>query len=298
MANGINPTTRQFSTPYLTIDEYKQAPSSIDYTNLVVNSTDPNVQDAELSNVIARASSWIDQYCNQVLGATTNTETQRSRMRSDGTIRIHPRYSPIVALTAFNYGVSPNQMVSFPDCSQAWIEDESLIIPYSTANLTYSSQGPLQFGLPAIPRAEIYCEYTYVNGYTSSLLASNASVGASSITVTDGTGITAGSELTIYDGLATENIVVDSSYAFGSTTVPLDSPLVFGHSSGVAVSALPPAVKQAAILATTAFLKVRGDGSMTMMSGSAVNYSSYDKPTHDNDLEIAKELLLPFRRIR
>ena len=58
MTNAYGLTTKLFSTPYLTLDEYKQAPTAIDYNNLVAASTDPSVQDAELANVIARASSF------------------------------------------------------------------------------------------------------------------------------------------------------------------------------------------------------------------------------------------------
>ena len=52
VADAINPTTHQFSTPYLTIQEYKNAPTAIDIDNLVFNSSDPDVQDSELANVI------------------------------------------------------------------------------------------------------------------------------------------------------------------------------------------------------------------------------------------------------
>jgi hypothetical protein len=79
VANAINPTTQQFSIPYLTTQEYRNAPTAIDIDNLVFNSQDPEAQDNELANVIARASSWVDTYCNQILGATYETETQRSR---------------------------------------------------------------------------------------------------------------------------------------------------------------------------------------------------------------------------
>jgi hypothetical protein len=65
VANAINPTTQQGSTSYLTNNEYRNAPTAIDIDNLVFNSTDPDVQESELANVISRASSWVDTYCNQ-----------------------------------------------------------------------------------------------------------------------------------------------------------------------------------------------------------------------------------------
>ena len=297
MTNAYGATTKLFSTPYLTIAEYKAAPTAIDYNNLVTDSSDPAAQDAELANNIARASSWVDTYCNQVLAATVETENQRARFSPDGYIKVHPRYNPIVALTAFSYGSQPNNLVAYPDCSQGWVEDQSIIMPW-TIGTTYSSAGPLQFGLPSSPRGQVFCQYTYVSGFANTSLSAGSSAGASSITVADGTGIVAGSRLTIFDGLFTETFTVASTYTFGSSTVPVVGTLVNAHLAGVAVSALPPAVKEATILATTAFLKVRGDYSMTMQVTSNVGQASPNMESLNSDLDLAKELLTPFRRVR
>jgi hypothetical protein len=76
MAVGI--TSNTFSeTPYITVAEYKNAPTSIDYDNLVVGGN-AQAQDAELSNVIRRASSFMDEYFNANLNATQYVETQRT----------------------------------------------------------------------------------------------------------------------------------------------------------------------------------------------------------------------------
>jgi hypothetical protein len=298
MANAYGNTTKLFSTPYLTIAEYKQAPTAIDYNNLVVDSADPSIQDAELANVIARASSWIDVTCGQVLAATTETEQQRARLRPDGMLAIHPRYNPVVAVTSLSFGITPNDLVAYPDPSQGWVEDQQFIFPYTAANISYSSQGPLQFGIPSVPRAIVYCNYTYVNGYANTLLDANANAAATTITVEDATGITANSYMTIYDGMNTETIVVASNHTYGNTTVALASPLKFSHLSGVSVSALPPAIKEAAILATTAFLKVRGDYSMTMQVTSQVGFAAENTSGLSYDLKLAQDLLKPFRRVR
>ena len=246
MANAYTGTTHQFSTPYLTLDEFKNAPTAIDIDNLVINSQDPDVQDAELNNVIARASSWIDTYCNQVLAATTEQEQQRTRISADGTIRLHPRYNPVIALTAFQYGNPSTDLQTIPDCSQAWIEDQVIIVPYANLSLTYSSQGALQFGFPTSPRVETYIRYTYIAGYANTTIAS-ATATQSSLTVAAGTGIVAGQMMKIYDGMSSENVIVASTYTFGSTTVPLVSPLSYSHAAGISISALPPAIKEAAI---------------------------------------------------
>ena len=296
---AINPTTQQFTTPYLTLEEYKNAPTAIDIDNLVFNSSDPIAQDNELANVIARASSWIDTYCNQVLGATNETETQRGRVSPDGTIKFHPRYNPVIALTAFAYGNPSTALVSVTDCSSAWIENQQIIFPYANYGATFTSQGPIQFGFPNYGGMQVYLKYTYVNGYANTLIES-AVITEATLTVVNATGITAGQHLKIYDGIYSEYVTVDDSYTFGSTTVPLTYGLAYSHAAGVSISALPPAIKEAAILATTAMLKIRGDASLTMGIGTMPNSSSASGVSDNigSDMSMVMDLLKPYRRIR
>jgi hypothetical protein len=299
VANAINPTTHKFSTPYLTNAEYKSAPTSIDIDNLVFNSSDPDVQDSELANVIDRASSWIDTFCNQILGATHETESQRARISSDGYIKFHPRYNPVIALTALQYGNPSTDLITVQDCSVAWIEDQQILFPYAYMSSLFTSQGPLQFGAPYANGTQVYLKYTYVNGYANSLIAT-ATATQSTLTVTNAVGITAGLEMKIYDGMYSERVTVADSYTFGSTTIPLTAPLVYTHTAGVSISALPPAIKEAAILVTTAMLKVRGDASMTMGIGTSPMSASSDGVTQNigSDMGMAMDLLKPYRRIR
>ena len=297
MANGYTGTTNAFSTPYLTLNEYKNAPTAIDIDNLVFNSQDPDVQDSELANVIARASSWIDTYCNQVLAATVEQEQQRSRYTKwDGSIRLHPRYNPIIALTSFNYGY-PTNMASLGDCSSAWIEDQEIIIPNAVIG-NWTSQGPLSFGaFGGGPANEVFLKYTYVAGYTNTTIVT-AVAGASTLTVLSGIGIIAGQMLKIYDGQYSERVTVADTYVFGSTTVPVVTPLLYDHAANVAISALPPAIKEAAILVTTSFLKVRGDAAMTM---AITTIPSQSLPNADNvgqEIAMAMQLLQPYKRVR
>jgi hypothetical protein len=299
MATAISPITRQFSRPYLTLQEFKNAPTALDYGNLVVGGNQA-AQDAELSNAITRASSYIDQYCNQVLGATTDTEQQRVRVNTDGTLRFHPKYFPVVALTDLKYGFYPNQLTTVPDPAQAWLEEQEVIFPYGNMAYTQSSQGPLGFGFTSNGRAETFIKYTYINGYANTILAADVAQGATSITVAEGMGIIAGEMLNLYDGASTERVTVASTYTFGSTTVPLASGLVYAHSTGVSASNLPAAIKEAAILMTTAYLKIRGDAAMTMEVTNAATRQSMGGGAAKLGTEIGhvQEILKPFRRIR
>jgi len=297
MASALNPIHRQTSRPYLTLDEFKNAPTALDYGNLVQGGTQAQ-QDAELSNAITRASSYIDVFCNQILGATADTEQQRVRIRPDGTIRFHPEYWPIVSLDALKIGFTPNGTLNSVDPTQAWIEDQEIIYPLAQGALTYSSQGPLSFAFPSSPRAECFIQYDYVNGYTQAITTGSLSAGATSLTVDNALGIVPGHSLKIYDGANTEIINVSDNYVYGSKTVTLSTPLLFAHNAGVAVSSLPDGIKQAAILITSAFLKIRGDASLVLSVTNSPSQQMEGSQRVGSDIALAQEILKTFRRIR
>jgi hypothetical protein len=191
-------------------------------------------------------------------------------------------------------------MTTVSDPSQAWLEEQEVIFPYGNMAYNQSSQGPLGFGFTSNGRAETFIKYTYINGYANAILTGSVSAGATSVTVDNGLGIIAGEMLNIYDGASTERVTVANSYTFGSTTVPLAAPLAYDHSAGVSVSNLPAAIKEAAILMTTAYLKIRGDASMVM---EVTNVASNQSPgagggAIGTEVNHVKELLKPFCRIR
>jgi hypothetical protein len=294
MPVGITPDTQDESA-YLTVAEYKNAPTSIDYDNLVVGGN-AGAQDAELANVIMRASSYMDAHLNRNLTATTYVETQRTRMTNEGYIALHPDNAPVVQLSDFQYGGSPLNLITLPDCSQTWFENQQIIIPLSQLSTSYSSQGPLAFG-GGIPRQQIFTKYTYVAGYVNTRIVT-ATATQSTLTVRSGAGIIAGQILHIYDGAASEDVTVASTYVNGSTTVPLTTALVSTHAAGVAIGNMPTTIKQACILITTAFIKMRGDNSMTMQvtTGATANIDGAQR--FGGDIASALEMIKLYRRVR
>lgn len=296
MAIGITPQDSFYESPYITVAEYKNAPTSIDYDNLVVGGN-AAAQDAELANAILRASSFMDEYLNQNLRASTQTETQRVRITGQGTIALHPNNNPVISLSSFEYGADPNNLVSLPDCSKAWFESQQIIIPLANMSTTYSSQGPLAFGPYGAPRQQVFTKYEYTSGYVNNLIAS-ATATQSTMTVQSAEGIVAGMTLRIYDGGNSETIRVASSYTYGSTTVPLASPLAYTHASGVGFGNLPTTIKQACILITTAFLKVRGDRSLTMSITTQPTGNISGGALYGSEIELALKMLDLYKRIR
>lgn len=293
MANAISQVSNEFSAPYLTLAEFKSAPTGIDFDDLVIGGN-ANAQDAELLNAIIRASSWIDQFCNQQLAASTTTDLQKIRMGRGGIIQFAPDNSPVIALTALAYGSNPNNLVSV-DASLAWIDSYTISYPLgggyigSATSFSSGSAAAGQF---------IYIKYSYVNGFPNTVINAQANIGDVSVTVKSGTGITAGSSINIYDGMKSEWVTVASTYVFGSTIVPLTSALLFEHDAGIAFSAFPAAIKQAAILMTSVFLQVRGDASLTMAVSTNGQMGSSSQNNIQSNIDLAKSLLNSYRRMR
>jgi hypothetical protein len=296
MATGITLDSIDQESAYLTVAEFKNAPTSLDINNLVSGGNQA-AQDAELANVILRASSYMDEYLNQNLVAKRNTETQRVRINSQGYVALHPNNNPIIALESFLYGASPNNLQTLTDPSQCWFEPQQVLVPLSQMSATYSSAGPLSFGATS-PRQQLFTQYTYVAGYVNTTIAT-ATAAATSLTVASGLGIMAGNQLRIYDGANSELVTVASTYTYGSTTVPLTSALVSTHATGVAIGNLPNAIKQAAILVTSAFIRIRGDKSNTMQITTRAQGSEITGATRfGNELQLALDMVNLYRRIR
>lgn len=294
MTTGVTPLTFSEKS-YITTAEYKSAPTAQQTSNLVVGGNEA-AQDAELAAVILRASSFMDEYLNQNLVATQMVEQQRIRMNSQGYISLHPNNNPVLALVSFQYGSDPNNLQTLTDPSTAWFENSQVIIPLSQLATTYTSQGPLAFGGTS-PFTQIFTKYTYIAGYVNTI-AGAASAGATSITVTDGTGIIAGQQYLITDGSKTERVTVANNYTFGSTTVPLASALIYTHLAGASFSNMPAAIKQACILLTTAFLKVRGDSAMMMSMTQRPVGQVVGSDLYGSNIKIALDMIDKYRRVR
>ena len=173
--------------------------------------------------------------------------------------------------------------------------------------ITFASGGAgLSVNVPRNSIAQIISDgtnvYSIVNSgggsSTFSRTSFTATAGQTSFTMIDPIGLTAGTLVTIYDGANTEQVTISSTYTYGSSTINITSALKYTHASGVAVGNMPQAIKQAAILLTTDFLKVRGDNSLTMAVTTRATSGPSVQSIVGSDIELAKMLLSPFRRMR
>jgi hypothetical protein len=292
-------TKQLFSTPYLTPMEFRNAPTSVNSTALVPGGTSAQ-QDAELTNLIARASSEIDTFCRQVLAATTDTEQMTGRIGRDGMMRLHPRYTPVRSVSALSYGASPDAMSTVTIDSTVWVADNRIVVPASLIGAA-SPTGP--FPRPSIGGRTVLVQVTYVNGYPNTTLTADVTA-ATALAVKDATGILPGDTLNVYDetnGIQTVTVAGSWTPTTGAASVAVTEAVT--SLAGTAVSGLPPAVKQACIHVVTALLKGRGATSLTMAVATSPG-SAAKKPSGGSDgssgwdMAQAKSLLLPFRRVR
>jgi len=295
-------------TPYISVVEYQNAPTAMDISNLIAGGNE-QVQMQALQEVIGRASSWIDQYtCGAwgTLAATQNVENGRVWGNRSGQLVVHPKYWPILSVDAFSYSAVQTQVYGYGDiqggfgaaaasitpAGNIWIEPQQFVVQPSgvvtwNVNSTYGI-GPGQY----------FCQWTYTNGWPISQLAASVSAGATSITPSVVTGIYPGTSLTLYDMPNDEVIQVASSYVPGTATVPLVSPLSYSHPATATVTNIPPAIKQAAILLTTAFIKQRGSGALVVQDiGQVTRTQSGHSQNSGADWDQAELLLNPFKQI-
>ena len=287
-------TSYELRTPYLTTTEYQAAPTAMDVSNLV--SGGPAQQTSALQETIGRASSWIDQYTCGAWGtlcATQNVENARVWGNRMGQIVVHPNYWQILSVDAFSY--SPigygfaNATASITPSGNVWIEPQQFVVQ-PTGITRWQS-----LGATGVTTSEYFCEWTYTNGWPNTSLSASVDAGAESITPVSVTGLYPGSTVTIYDLPNDEMIQVASSYTVGASVVPLTTPLQYFHDTTATVTNLPPAIKQAAILATTAFIKQRGSGALQVADMGAVTHvdSGFSQNSGD-DWYQAMELIKPF----
>ena len=273
-------------TPYLTPAEYIASPTGVDVSQLVPGGTNQQNADA-LAQTIARASSGIDSFCRKVLAATLDTQVGTYRVNRDGYILIKLDNTPIVQVNDVAVGIMPGQLSSLTDLSGVWVGRKVISVPI--ANLNFP---PFGFGA-----SKLYAVTKYVNGWTNCLLAppNAATAGAATITVDNPLGIIPGLPVTIYDPGFTENVTVLS---VSGNTVTLTAPLAFAHAVGVSVSALPPYVKEAAVLWTSGLIKTRGDDSYVMPAeGAQPSRIVGTMGDLGEDFALAADLLMPICRV-
>jgi hypothetical protein len=315
------------ATPYITPNIISNAPTGISWSIIPFPKASTADQLAEQQNICWRATTIVDGYCNQALRATVDNE-QRSGPgdfrinleQGTGNIRWVLSRWPVTEVLAVQIspnGTFPRQWNQVPP---TMTDIENPVIGVYGSNVPSGSGGA---GGQSILIAPGFAGWTlgrngfrfacsYVNGWPHSGLMSDATAGATTLTVDNVTGFT-GAAAFIYDGSSTEVINVLSVTATNPTVLPngggtapagpgtlqLAEPLMFGHNGGnpatVLVSSLPADVIWAATLAATTQAL---DAGITSVSIQNLPGSQTVGGHGTEDLmDQYKELLKPYKRV-
>lgn len=259
---------------YVTVAEYKAQPTGLRLNNLVPGGTQAE-QDAELARLIADASAYLDNVANQPLHATTTTLAGRAKVDADGLLVLHAQQDRVKTLDALAWGPVPQQVNTVTVPQQPWIEENRLRVPLTGGSFVGGLSGL------ATPRpGRVYVRWTYTAGWVTTVLATDAAAGVSTVTVADAAGIVAGDVLRLTDGATVQQVTVTS---VSGATVTLDTATTQAFPAGSGLSEVPGDMREATTLATSHFVKQRKGTGVLMQK----QQSSSTKATQQ---EIGQEL--------
>jgi len=294
-------------TPLISVAEYQAAPTGISTNNLLTGT--PQDQVNALQETIGRASSWCDQYCfgsSGCIAATVETENARIWGSYRYTLPVKTRYWPVLEVRSFSYsplpgGLANNLGASVTPSQSITIYPQEFEVAIQGGQTFVGNLGGFGgFGTTGVTfRTEYDCLWQYCAGWPNTTLAASVAAGSQSIQPSSVVGIYPNTPMTMYDLPLDEPIVVASTYVPGASVVPLASPLQFNHTANATVTNMPPAIKQAAILATTAFIKQRGSGALMVQDISSpitTAQTGTGAQQSGSDWTQAMELLNPFRQ--
>lgn len=280
-------------TPYVTPATLTAAPTGISWNTIPPGrDVTPAEKQAEQYNICQRATAEADAYCNQVLRATTDTETYsgpgdpgfRMNLQQDtGNTRIILHRWPVIAINFVKVSGNatwPRQYITLPS---NWAEPEhppaglyGSAVPTAGAGSGGQSiiigPGYISWGLG---RQGFVVQVQYINGWPHCGLTAPATAGSTTLTVDDCTGWTVPNYLTgvsttagiIYDSGLQETVQVTAASAkSGPGTLTLSTPLLYSHETGVAVSTIPESIRWAVILLAAAEALARGATSTTVQT--------------------------------
>jgi len=261
-------------------------------------------QDAALRGHIEAGSSWCDSVIGPaVMGATADTFQETVNINRDGLAYVAPRYRPVVGVTAVAIGPRVDQLRELADLSAVSVEEQAFTVPVGVGGRLTSSAGPIEFGAISAPWRDAVIRYTVVTGYPVATMTATAAAGAIQLTVDDTTGIVAGKTwLTIYalerrhQALVTSVSTADAGgLGFGPGTIGLSSALpaaieVADPDSAPLVSAMPPTLIDAVVLATRGIIKEAGRSSSSSTTSRSAPKSS--RANAGDDFAAAEAILL------
>ncbi|MFD0032531.1 hypothetical protein ACFVJK_30540 [Streptomyces sp. NPDC127172] len=233
------------AAPYVTAAEFAAHPTYLDLQTLRSGIMDPAAQTAELTNVLLMSSAWADDVCNQPLGAHRVDLSTQGRLDGDGNLIVFPSDRPVLSVAAVSYGSTLSRMAYVPTPAARVDKNQTIIIPVGGV----------------VPRGRVWVDITYTAGWASTCLTSDATAGATTLTVADPTGILPGASYRLWEPGSEETVTVSPTWTPPAVTtapapvaVPLAAPTVHAHTGGAGWSGMPADMRLAVVNYTTAQL--------------------------------------------
>lgn len=291
----------QLVIPFVTVAGFKAHPTYLGLSNLRPGDSSSTDQDAELFNCLLMASGMVENFINQPIQAHVQTDSDRARIDRWGRLKLKAAHGPVRTVLSCSYGSSLSNLTTMttPTCQVE--EGTQVILQPGTGN--YSWTGALQFGTPPT-NVELFTQLNYVAGYANAVLTAAPTQGATSITVSNPTGIFPGDTLRIWEPGKEESVVVASSYTpvnvapFTAGAIPLVSGLANGHSIGAGVTGFDHDLTQATIYMCVDGLQRWGTASSTWPMARVRSATAKRVEEASMWLQKAQALLLTYRRVR
>lgn len=297
------------SVPYVTVSGFKAHPTYIDLGNLRSMDSNAADQDRQLHQILMEASNWADNIVQMPLSGHIQTDVYRLRPDAKGRLFLYPDHAPVRQLLDYKYGSQPGVFTASVTNPAYVIESNRQIITQLGGAALTTWSGPLQFNTPT-QTDELFVQWDYVAGFASGLLTASCIAGATTIQVSNPTGLGPGDIFRIWDPGAEEALVVASTFAPAPvwppvpTNIPLQSPTAFAHagsttvSNAIQVSAVPTDAYLAVIYLAIDILQRYGSAD-NIFPGMPVPSATMNRERPSSLwVQRAMQLLAPFRDVR
>lgn len=301
MAATVFAQDSQLVIPFVTVAAFKAHPTYVAVGNLRSGDSSSTDQDKELLNCLLMGSAMVENFINQPIQAHVQTDYDRARVDKWGRLKHKADHGPVRTVQSISYGTSVSSLttVTSPPCQ---VEEGTQVV-LEPGTTSYSWTGSLQFGTPSAA-ADLYFQMTYVAGYANAVLTNSPTAGATSITVSNPTGIFPGDTLRIWEPGFEESVVVSSSYTpvntvpFSSGVVTLASALQNNHTAGAGVTGFDADINLATIYMTIDGLQRWGTASSTWPMARVRSATAKRVEEASMWQQKAQALLLTYRRSR
>ena len=282
-----NAGTYSTRTQYVSAKEFLAAPTGVSTSDLVPGGTVAQNQQS-LTMLLERASAWADNYCQQTIAASVNTQSGQYRVVWDSAlgavIKVPLANTPVVAVSDVRIGTTPGGLSELGDYSNIWISRKVATIP--VVSMAH----------------RLFAQVQYVNGWANTAFTAAATAGDMVLTVGSALGVMPGQSLNVQSGSMSESVTVSPSWSPSNTAInvaiPITTPLVNAYMVGDTVTAFPQDIKQAVILITKSLILTKGSQALIIPQyGAQPSQTQHVQPAVTNDMDIATGILNSYKRV-